>query len=200
MTHGNEADLTAKARIRRAALALFARNGFAGTSLRAVAARAGVSHALVRHHFGSKEGLRAAVDEDVLDDFDTLMEGVETTDPGELLAAFGGASARLLGTDEVRREYLRRSLLEGNDAGAALFTRLLEGVRTRLDGLRDGPAEDEVTGRWEPYQVLFLILGPMLLEPVMAAGSSRPVFDPDVVAERSRVNQRLIARGILGRT
>ncbi len=203
MTHGNDADLTARARIRLAALALFARNGFAGTSLRAVAARAGVSHALVRHHFGSKEGLRAAVDEDVLDVFDSLMAGADTTGPGGLLAAFGGAAAGLFGTDDVRREYLRRSLLEGSDAGAALFARLLEGVRTRLDGLRrdtagEGPAQ-EPARRWEPYQVLFLILGPVLLEPVMTPGLPRPVFDPPVVAERSGANQRLIARGILGR-
>ena len=37
-------------------------------TLRAVAARAGVSAALVLHHFGSKEGLRAACDEHLLAD------------------------------------------------------------------------------------------------------------------------------------
>lgn len=55
--------LTARARIRDAALARFGTDGVAGTSVRAVAADAGVSAALVLHHFDSKEGLRQACDE-----------------------------------------------------------------------------------------------------------------------------------------
>ncbi|MGH3558484.1 MAG: TetR family transcriptional regulator, partial [Mycobacterium sp.] len=44
------ADLTAAARIRDAAIEQFGRHGF-GTGLRAVAEAAGVSAALVIHHF-----------------------------------------------------------------------------------------------------------------------------------------------------
>jgi AcrR family transcriptional regulator len=40
---------------------LFARNGIANTSIRAVAAAAGVDSALVHHYFGTKEKLFAAV-------------------------------------------------------------------------------------------------------------------------------------------
>ena len=50
-------DLTARARIRDAAIECFARQGFA-VSVRAIAAHAGVSPGLVIHHFGSKAGLR----------------------------------------------------------------------------------------------------------------------------------------------
>ncbi|GAA1776833.1 MULTISPECIES: TetR/AcrR family transcriptional regulator [Streptomonospora] len=56
-------DLTARARIRDAAVSLFAEHGMRGTSMKRVAAEAGVSQALVSHHFGSKEGLRTACDE-----------------------------------------------------------------------------------------------------------------------------------------
>lgn len=51
--------LTGRARLRAAALELFAERGFEATSTRAVAAAAGVSPALVTRHFGSKDGLRA---------------------------------------------------------------------------------------------------------------------------------------------
>lgn len=61
------ADLTATARIRNAAIELFARDGFQKTNVRAIAAAAGVSPALVIHHFGSKDGLRAVCDEYVLE-------------------------------------------------------------------------------------------------------------------------------------
>jgi signal transduction histidine kinase len=58
-------DLTGRARIREAAMALFAARGVEATSLRAVAREADVSPALVVHHFGSKQGLAEAVDEAV---------------------------------------------------------------------------------------------------------------------------------------
>ena len=53
-------DLTARARVRDAAIARFGRDGFAA-SLRAIAADAGVTAGLVVHHFGSKDGLRAGL-------------------------------------------------------------------------------------------------------------------------------------------
>jgi TetR/AcrR family transcriptional regulator, regulator of cefoperazone and chloramphenicol sensitivity len=59
-------DLTARARIRDAALRQFAEQGFERSTIRGIAATAGVSPGLVRHHFGSKEALRDAVDEHVL--------------------------------------------------------------------------------------------------------------------------------------
>ncbi|MFC4560462.1 TetR/AcrR family transcriptional regulator [Nocardiopsis mangrovi] len=199
MTHSSEADLTARARIRLAALRLFARQGFAATGMRAIAAEAGVSHALVRHHFGSKEGLRAAVDEDVLDSFDAVLAGFGPQgSDADLLSAFGAASARLFGSDEVRREYLRRALVEGGEVGARLFARILEGARARLADLRGGTAPGGADERWAPYQVLFLILGPMLLEPLMQRTLGGPVFAPEVLDERSAANQRLLMHGLPG--
>ncbi len=53
-------------RIRNAALKSFAARGAAATSLRAVAADAGVSLGLVQHHFATKAGLIKAVDDYVL--------------------------------------------------------------------------------------------------------------------------------------
>src|SRR5436190_1192209 len=52
-----ESDLTTKARIRDAAMELFAREGAAAGSLRAVARAAAVSPGLIVHHFGSTEGV-----------------------------------------------------------------------------------------------------------------------------------------------
>lgn len=60
-----DADRTARARIRDAAIRRFAVDGF-GASVRAVAADAGVSAGLVMHHFRSKERLRAECDAHLL--------------------------------------------------------------------------------------------------------------------------------------
>ena len=49
-----------EAAILKAAQELFAETGFERTTIRAVAARAGLDPALVMQHYGSKEGLFAA--------------------------------------------------------------------------------------------------------------------------------------------
>ncbi|MEZ5096013.1 MAG: helix-turn-helix domain-containing protein [Nocardioides sp.] len=69
-----EGDLTARASIRNAALRLFAERGPEGVTVREIATEAGVSPGLVVHHFGSKDGLRAAVDEYAARAFDALFE------------------------------------------------------------------------------------------------------------------------------
>ncbi len=56
-------DLTARARIREAALSHFAEEGYERATVRGIARTAGVSPGLLRHHFGSKQELRQACDE-----------------------------------------------------------------------------------------------------------------------------------------
>ncbi|HEX4702659.1 MAG TPA: helix-turn-helix domain-containing protein [Pseudonocardiaceae bacterium] len=59
----DEEDLTARARIRDAALLHIGEHGFERATIRGIAETAGVSSGLVRHHFGSKQALRDACDE-----------------------------------------------------------------------------------------------------------------------------------------
>ncbi|MFD9864093.1 TetR family transcriptional regulator [Streptomyces alboflavus] len=88
-------DLTGRARLREAALELFAERGFEATSTRAVAAAAGLSPALVTKHFSSKEGLRAAVAAHVLDRIGRELRELE---PGAvLMASLDEVSARVFG-------------------------------------------------------------------------------------------------------
>ncbi|MET3901700.1 TetR family transcriptional regulator [Paenarthrobacter sp. 4246] len=111
-------DLTTRARIRDAAIGLFGRDGFARATVRAVASLAGVSPGLVIHHFGSKEGLRAACDQHVL--AQTASQGREKTHPG---------STRQLIQDYLNNPgqyaqeiaYIRQSLGDESEAGDAFF-------------------------------------------------------------------------------
>lgn len=119
-------DLTARAVIRGEALRLFAQRGPDAVTIREVAGAAGVSPALVVHHFGGKAGLQAAVDEHVAGLFDELFGRLADTDPVELFAAGAGGSLAdmmlaSLPADSPVPAYLRRLLLTGDAAGQRLF-------------------------------------------------------------------------------
>ncbi|MDJ0664937.1 MAG: TetR family transcriptional regulator [Acidimicrobiia bacterium] len=108
MRSGQE-DRTAAARIRDAAITEFANNGVAGTSIRAIAAAAGVSPGLVIHHFGSKDELRVACDE--------FVAGIIREVKGGAMASGGAfdvtAAFRTVGEIPAAK-YLARTLVDGS--------------------------------------------------------------------------------------
>src|SRR5512146_915535 len=132
-------DLTARATIRNAALRLFADRGADAVTVREIAAQAGVSPALVVHHFGSKDGLRAEVDAFAARAFDAIFEAMPPDELVELLT--GGAAkgslaeafARGFAPGSPLPAYLRRLLLTNDPAGAALFGRWFATTRRLLD-------------------------------------------------------------------
>ena len=135
----DDGDLTARATIRNAALRLFAERGPDAVTVREIAAQAGVSPALILHHFGSKDGLRAEVDVFAAKAFDAIIEAIPTEELAELLT--GGASRGSLAEAFARGfppgsplpAYLRRLLLTNDPAGAALFGRWYAATRRLLD-------------------------------------------------------------------
>lgn len=149
-TVADENDLTAKANIRNAALRLFAERGHDAVTVREIAAAAGVSPALVVHHFGSKEGLRAAVDEHAAQAFDSLF-AMDEQDLAEAVTGDNWVSvaemfARAFPHGSPLPAYLRRLLLVGDPAGAALFGRWVDLTRRMLDAMTElgavRPAQD----------------------------------------------------------
>jgi AcrR family transcriptional regulator len=136
-----DADLTSRAGIRNAALRLFGEHGHDAVTIRDIAAAAGVSPALVLHHFGSKDGLRAQVDQYAAEAFDTLFAELDD-DAMEAMVADGGASAslaeafgRTFPPGSPLPSYLRRLLLTNDPAGAALFGRWYTATRQLLDAM-----------------------------------------------------------------
>lgn len=109
-------DLTARARIRDAALVEFAERGFKGATLKAVADAAGVSIGLVQHHFGSKQGLQEACDAHVRDT--VLGAAGQVQDGAEVTPEFIGG---MYEANELSVRYLARALVEGSPVAVALF-------------------------------------------------------------------------------
>ncbi|MBB2912150.1 AcrR family transcriptional regulator [Streptosporangium becharense] len=153
---------TARAIIRDRALELFAAHGPAQVTVRRIAAAAGVSPALVIHHFGSKEGLRAAVDEHVSSIFDGLLEraaggGLDTSDG----ASFAQALLRELPPGSPVPAYLRRLLLSDDPAGTGVFRRWFEVSRATVEEL--AAAGVMARGRDPEVRAAFVMVNDLVL-------------------------------------
>ena len=127
-------DLTTTARIRDAAIEQFGEHGF-DVGLRSIAKAAGVSAALVIHHFGSKDGLRRACDEHVADTIRTTKtESVQTSDPAAWFAQMADIEsfAPLMA-------YLVRSMQSGGELAKMLWRNMIDNAEQYMEeGVRAG--------------------------------------------------------------
>ncbi|MGA3183439.1 MAG: TetR/AcrR family transcriptional regulator [Candidatus Dormibacteria bacterium] len=192
-----DSDLSARAKIREAALGLFGTAGF-GVSLRTVAQAAGVSPGLVIHHFGSKDGLRAAVDESVLAVFLERFDALPKDLPADRLSrAMANVFSDVLGPNADIRQYLRRCLLDETPAGTTIFDDMVAATRRGLELLeRAGGIRADSDPEWRPFQVLSIVLGPLLMEPVMQRHIGEPAYAPEVVRRRTAANLDVLSRGL----
>ena len=127
-------DLTAAARIRDAAIEQYGEHGF-GVGLRSIAEAAGVSAALVIHHFGSKDGLRKACDDYVAEEIRSgKSEAMRSSDPATWFAAMAEIEeyATLMA-------YLVRSMQTGGELAKTLWRTMIDNAEQYMeDGVRAG--------------------------------------------------------------
>jgi AcrR family transcriptional regulator len=121
-------DLTAAAAIRETAMRLFAQRGAAAVTIREIAAEAGVSPSLVIHHYGSKAGLREAVDKRAIALVDALVTELTTSSRGGPSASLAAALSSELERDPLLPAYMRRLLIDGGKPAETLFRSLFEAV------------------------------------------------------------------------
>src|SRR5215467_7367954 len=104
---------TGREAIIRAAFRVFGEGGIESTSLREVARAAGVSPALVVHHFGGKEGLVTAVDEAALRVFGAAYPGEDDpAAPAELLRRRAEQTAAVMREHPDVCAYVGRAMVE----------------------------------------------------------------------------------------
>lgn len=99
----------------------FAARGFRGTSVRDIAAQAGTTHGLIRHHFGGKEELWRAVVRTFAEQVSALQSSLldehDASDPLELMRS---VSIALLRQSATRPEIARLILLDCAEPGPRL--------------------------------------------------------------------------------
>lgn len=191
----NPADLLPRARIRLAALELFGQQGFDRTTIRQIAARAGVSPGLVIHHFGSKKELIEACDEHVLELFGDERVFLETSGPMPSLAGFLGQHPDL----QPVLGYLVQGLRTGGDLAQRIFDRFCDLSSQSLSeaesrGLVHLPADREaaiaLTFAWSA--------GVMMLGDLFAHRlGGEHLTDPDVIARYGTVSVEMFTHGVI---
>lgn len=195
-------DLTARATIRNAALRLFADRGPDAVTVREIATQAGVSPALILHHFGSKDGLRAEVDAYAAQAFDAILEAMPADELVEFLA--GGAAGGSLAEAFARGfphgsplpAYLGRLFLTHDPAGAALFGRWYAMTRGLFDLMVEaGVARptDDPTVRAAFFLVNDLAL--ILLRTQIATVIGSDPLEPDGIERWGREAGKVYAEG-----
>jgi len=117
-------DRTAVARIRDAAIEQWGEHGF-NVGLRTIAESAGVSAALVIHHFGSKDGLRKACDDYIAEEIRSgKSASMQTKDPADWFRQMAEMESYA-----PMMAYLVRSMQSGSELAKMLWQRMIDKPR-----------------------------------------------------------------------
>jgi hypothetical protein len=74
---------------------------------------------------------------------------------------------------------------------------MVEATRRGLELLeRAGGIRADSDPEWRPFQVLSIVLGPLLMEPVMQRHIGEPAYAPEVVRRRTSANLDVLSRGL----
>ena len=191
-----------KMKLIKVAMAMFAERGFDGVTVRDLAAEASVSVGLINHHFGSKEGLREAVDRYFISQFEEILEEPRPRSEADVRGLDAVVDwtedwiSRHIGDWDVSKAYMRRALLDGSDWGEGLFERFYQVVRTSVDRMdADGLIRDDVDRLWLPLLITYMELGTLLLEPFVEKVLGRSGFDRTLWRRRHRAYVDLLLRG-----
>lgn len=179
-------DRTARALI-AAARKAFAERGYAGASVRDIARAASANPALIRYHFGSKEGLYKRVIQEA-------MEGLKE----RLLVAFqaeGTIFERLsriidsqvdhLTEDRDFPRLLQRALLDGDEQALTIAR---EYLRPMLDGVRpfiEAAGETPIGGMNDILSSFFgAVMGPFFYAPMLGEVYAEDILAPEAIERR----------------
>ncbi|MHA0287254.1 TetR/AcrR family transcriptional regulator [Mycobacterium sp. C3-094] len=179
-------------RILAAARDLFARNGFDNTSIRSIAAAAGVDGALVHHYFGTKTQLFAAAIHIPIDPMSVIgpLREVPVDRIGHVLPSL----LLPLWDSEMGKGFIAtlRSLLAGSDV--AMVRSFLQDVITAEVGARvdDPPGTGRVRVQFVASQLVGVVMARYILE--LEPFKSLPV---DQVAETIAPNLQRYLTGDL---
>jgi AcrR family transcriptional regulator len=185
-------------RIVTAALEGFARDGVAATSIRDVAAAAGVSPGLVQHYFPSKTALRAAVDEHVTEAARAALEVRQVE--GDIIEDLAERLTALVAEHFVALRYVARGVAEGDEAALAIFDTLMALCRSQLADLEgQGLLRPGLDLEWAALHTVLINLGTVIMEPAVSRQLGRPFLTKGQVERWKEATTKLFVGGEIRR-
>jgi TetR/AcrR family transcriptional regulator, regulator of cefoperazone and chloramphenicol sensitivity len=180
------------------AFRVFGKSGIESTSLREVARAAGVSPALVVHHFESKQGLIAALDEAVVREFAEAYAAADAIEgKSELVRRRGEQTVRVMGERPDVCAYVGRAMVEGTAGSFGLFRNMIRGGQAEIDSLAESrvlrPGVDRL---WATLQHFFLIWAPLSFMPMLKDALGGDLLDEEQLGRWLDANVDLLEGGL----
>jgi AcrR family transcriptional regulator len=196
----NERIAKGRERLLLVAMRLFAERGFDGVTVRDISSAADVSVGLINHHFQSKEGLRQAVDEYFIQRTGAALERAISAsrdlDPEKVGEHERQWIVRYANEWPDFVAYMRRAIMDGSPWGETLFRRYFESIRTMVDRFdAEGRIAPSVDRLWLPILYMFVIMGPLMLDPYIKNMLGKSTYDPDMWARFQKAATALFWNG-----
>lgn len=187
-------------RIRSAALRSFGEHGAAATTLRGVAAAAGVSLGLVQHHFATKAGLIEAVDDYVMKLVVSTMSRPLPEPPVDSVAEIGNRITTMFAEQPDVVAYLGRALADGSPIGTRIFDTLLaSGIARWQQRIDRGEVRPDIDVTWAAINGLVLALGAISLRHHLDRHLAEPFTNPRQLDRWQRAVDTLLREGLFRR-
>ncbi|HWE46019.1 MAG TPA: helix-turn-helix domain-containing protein [Caulobacteraceae bacterium] len=191
MSSEPDASPNGRERLITAGVRLFARDGFGATSVSALAESAGVSRGLIRFYFGSKEGLRRAVEETVMRGYlDRVAASARIRTVEDVFHLIDVHETGALTLADVTA-YLRRAIVEERPMAVDFVARLLaEEPQDAAAALRERFPDE--TWLEDPTPAVSTKLGLLLAAPLFARLLGRDVFSVEDLKKRNADQFRIL--------
>ena len=192
-----EVPTTGRDKLIHAGLKLFSESGYDGTSVRQLAAEADVSFGLIRKYFGSKEGLRDAIEEYVIGELQAFYSRSLPLDHRSPEAAAESA-AEFFSQDNDVLLYLRFALLHPQKGTQKLIQRYFNMYQTLVSSLDEaGQLGEGVDRRWGAFLLMFMQLGPLVLEPFGEQLLGESMYSAKLLRERQKAYIHMLTNPLL---
>lgn len=187
-------------RIRAAAMQSLAAHGAGATTMRGVAAAAGVSLGLVQHHFATKANLIKAVDDYVMGLVIASMSQPLSDDSIDSVSEIGGRITKIISEKPDVAAYLGRALVDGSPFGAMIFDTLLAlGTARWHQRVERGEVRSDVDITWAAINGLVLALGAISLRSHLDRHLPQPFTSPGQVDRWQDAVNTLLREGLFRR-
>lgn len=171
----------------------FARDGFATTSLRSIAKEAGVSPALVVHHFGSREKL---VEECIIKNLGLWVSEKQQFVDVSLSTALGQWQSSI-DKHGSKLQFFRQVLLFGGEPANILFSRMVQEASMMIEAQIEKGQVRKVENRADLALLMTLHgLAPLLMQEQVNNHLGGSFMEPELGARLAGANLEIYRKGI----